>query len=194
MTREFEPFVLEGILFEGSYTKEQILATQNFQGKSTDLHLTTYPRTGTTWTQNILIGLVYGVETLIDHEKFELRELFPYMELNYRDGVIGYELANQITRSPRMMKNHLPVHLAPKEIFTLNRKNIIVVRNPKDTALSLKKFYQTNPNLMMHLKSDKLEDFLDRFLKGNVLCGSWWEWTKNWLKHCRYFVFPYLKG
>ena len=185
MARTQNSFVLEGVKIEGAYSEESVLATKNFQGRESDIHLTSYPRTGTAWTQNVLVGMVYGLDLLdgLDHSK--MRPLFPYLEMKYMDGLSGLELANQITRVPRMVKNHLPPHLAPQEIFSLQRKNVVIARNPKDTALSYFKFYQTNPNLMKFYTSNGLEDFLDKFLEGDVAYGSWWIWTKNWIDKCR---------
>ena len=176
-----DSIVVEGILLQGGYTEKLIFETKNLQGRQGDIYLTTYPRSGTTWTQNLLIAMLYGTGTLQD-ENFTLYKEFPYLELEV---VGGLKLANQISRNPRMMKNHLPIHLAPREIFTRRRKNIIVTRNPKATALSYFNFYQNNPALTPYLKSSKLSDFLDRFLTGEVNYGSWWNWTRHWLKHCR---------
>jgi len=178
-------FTLEGVLFEGAYTEEIVLATKNFQGRPDDIHLSTYPRTGTTWTQNILVGMVYGLDELQKTGQVNMRFIFPYMEIHFPDQGPGIEIAKTITRSPRMLKNHLPSHLAPREIFTQKRRNIVVVRNPKDTALSYFKFYQTEPTLASFRKTEVLEEFLPMFLEGNVFYGSWWEWTKGWVKACR---------
>ncbi|XP_075259236.1 cytosolic sulfotransferase 3-like [Convolutriloba macropyga] len=178
-------FVLEDVFFEGPYTEESILATKNFQGREDDIYLSTYPRTGTTWTQNILVGMIFGLEELKNTGQVGMRYTFPYMESNFRDQRGGYEIANEITRSPRLMKSHLPCHLSPREIFTHKRKNIVVVRNPKDTALSCFKFYQTKPTLVGFKKTDNQNEFLEIFLNENVFYGSWWKWTKAWVDKCR---------
>ena len=185
MAERLNSFSLEGVKIEGAYSVESCLATKNFQGRESDIHLTSYPRTGTAWTQNILVGIVYGLDLLEDLDSPKMRPLFPYLEMDYVDGLSGSEVANQSTRNPRMLKNHMPPNLTPQEIFSLGRKNIVIARNPKDTALSYFKFYQTNPNLMKFYTSNGLEDFLDKFLEGEVGYGSWWVWTKSWIDKCR---------
>ena len=114
-----------------------------------------------------------------------MRTTFPNLELHFIDEGCGYKLAHQITRTPRMMKNHLPPHLAPREIFSHLRKNILVVRNPKDTALSHFNFYKTERTLKGFMKTDNLEEFLNLFLEGKVFYGSWWDWNKAWIKKYR---------
>ena len=182
-------FYLEGVSIEGAYTEESILATKNFQSRQDDIYLLTYPRTGTTWTQNILVGMVYGLDELSQTGQSEMRFKFPYLEICFEKEGWGHEVANQITSSPRMLKSHMPSHLAPREIFSNLRKNIVVVRNPKDTALSLFKFYQTEPTLVGFKKTDDLDEFLLQiFLEGKLNCGSWWEWTKSWIEKCRWVI------
>ncbi len=178
-------FELEGVLFHGGYSPESVMATKNFQGRPDDVHLTTYPRTGTTWTQNILVGLCYGFDVLRESSSVFMRQNFPYMELVSISKGPGYQVANQIETKPRLLKNHLPAHLAPVEIFTEKRRNIVVVRNPKDTALSLNKFYQSATSLKAYSPAVEFEDFVDPFINGKVLYGSWWKWTKAWVNKCR---------
>ena len=179
----FEPFSVEGILFEGGYTMQSVLATKNFQGRPDDIYITAYPRSGSNWTQNILIGLVYGVDMLTDAQTFDINLLSPYLEL-VLNGVTGCELADRSSKRQRLLKHHLPVHIAPTEIFSRGRKNVLVFRDPKDAALSYYKLYQSGPNLRKH-QSPNLEHFLDRFLKGRLNYGNWWDWHKHWILYGR---------
>ena len=87
--------------------------------------------------------------------------------------------------SPRLLKTHLPAQLAPKEIFSLNRKTVTVIRNPKDVALSIRKFYQNGTCLEPFNKFENLEDFLDHFLGGKTFYGSWWDWNRAWVDKSR---------
>ena len=182
-------FTLEGVLFQGSFSRESILKTRNFHGNPTDIYLSTYPRTGTTWTQNILIGLVFGLDKLRNSGPSDLGLLFPYLEFQAPSSrTFGYERVKLMTESPRLFKHHLPTHLAPQEIFSQKRKNIVVLRNPKDTAVSLDKFYRNNPIYQKFCTSDNLDQFLDHFLEGDVIYGSWWRWTRDWVDVCRYYI------
>ena len=153
-----------------------------------DIHLSTYPRTGTTWTQNILIGLWHGPDYLDEIGQSDMRFLFPYLEIYFIDEGLGLDIADKMETRPRFLKNHLPAYLAPREIFTHKRKNIVVLRNPKDTALSYYKFYQSEPTLKNYNPADNLEGFLESFLAGKVSYGNWWDWTKSWVDSAKLVV------
>ena len=183
MPPNFDPFTLEGVIFEGSYTKDSVLATKNFKSRPDDIFISTYPRSGTAWTQNILIGTVYGTDNLTDGQNFDLHYLSPYLELVLND-VTGCALADNSLKNPRLLKHHLPVHISPIDIFSKELKNVLVFRNPKDVSLSYFKLYKTGPNLRRH-QSPTLQIFLDRFLEGRVNYGSWWSWNKQWIKYGR---------
>lgn len=174
-------FTIDGLYIHGAYSEESIRRTQNLKGFEGDIHLSTYPRTGTTWTQNILIGLWHGPDHLDSIGQSDMRYLFPYLEIYFIDEGLGLDIADKMQTRPRFLKNHLPAYLAPREIFTHKRKNIVVLRNPKDTALSYYKFYQSEPTLKNYNPADNLEGFLDSFLAGKVSYGSWWDWTKSWV-------------
>ncbi|XP_063712225.1 3-alpha-hydroxysteroid sulfotransferase-like isoform X2 [Symsagittifera roscoffensis] len=112
--------------------------------------------------------------------------MFPFMEhISSFFGNSGYERAESMTTTPRLFKTHLPIHLAPQDIFTEKRKNIVVVRNPKDTAISYNTFYMKKPVLKDFYRCENLEQFLDKFLEGEILYGSWWKWTKEWITEAR---------
>ena len=113
----------------------------------------------------------------------QLNEKFPYLEICLQH--TGHEVAKQIEDIPRYMKTHLPAQLAPREIFTNGRKNVVVVRNPKDTALSQYTFYQNNKALVDFIPGNTKEEFLESFLEGKVCYGGWWEWTKTWVDIAR---------
>ena len=174
---------VEGVLIHGSYTKDSVYQTTNFRGRDGDVYLATYPRSGTTWTQNIVFGIKNGPVYLEKVVGRQINEKFIYMEICLPHP--GHEVAKQSEDIPRFMKTHLPAKLAPREIFTHGRKTIAVVRNPKDTALSVYMFYQNNKALRDFTPGKTKEEFWESFLEGKVFYGSWWEWTKTWIEKIR---------
>ena len=177
-------FTYEGIRFDGpAYTHKTIEATKNFQSLPDDVFISTYARSGTHWVQNILIGAVYGIDILENTQEFEMGKLSPYLEAAFGNKS-GCELANEMTRRPRLLKTHQPTNLAPCEIFSMKRRNIVVLRNPKAVLLSYHEFYHNNMWLRDQASAE-LSDFLDRSMIGDVLSGSWWKWTKDWVDYCR---------
>ena len=173
-------FNIGGIPIHGGYTEENIRKTTDFKSRDGDIFLATYPRSGTTWTQNIILGIKYGNSYLEKAGENKCIDFdFPYLELPLPKP--GYDIADEEKDKPRFLKTHLPAHLAPREIFSQQRKTIVVVRNPKDVALSDRKFYDNNFLLRPFNTFKNLEDFLEHFLEGKVFYGSWWDWNKAWI-------------
>lgn len=116
----------------------------NFTVRPDDIWIITFPKSGTTWMQNI-------VQYLTNKMDFSSPLLTPkdiYLEYDMLlpnfDRASGQE--NQIKSalkmledqpSPRIIKSHLPVHLLPKQIWSVHPKIIYVARNPKDVAVSM---------------------------------------------------------
>ena len=147
-------------------------------------------------SKHFLLGIKKGVSYLDFKDGKQLSALsqeFPYLEMPFPKP--GYEIADEIDDLPRLMKTHLPSNLAPKEILSHKRKCIVVIRNPKDAALSLRKFYQNNvAQLVKFNKFKDLEDFLEHFLEGKVIYASWWRWNKAWIDIARYpFHFNFFR-
>ncbi|MGH0125659.1 UNVERIFIED_CONTAM: hypothetical protein FKN15_023938 [Acipenser sinensis] len=79
----------------------------------------------------------------------------------------------------RLIPTHLNYEMIPVQFKTKKCKMIYVIRNPKDTAVSLYHYYKQNPNLP---KIEKWSTFLEMFLKGDVVCGSWIDHVLSWEK------------
>ncbi|KAF3816271.1 hypothetical protein GH733_014444 [Mirounga leonina] len=64
----------------------------------------------------------------------------------------------------------------------MNRKRriIYIVRNPKDTAVSLFHYYRDNPNLP---GIETWSAFFELFLRGDVVYGSWFDHVLSWEEH-----------
>ncbi|XP_048859774.1 sulfotransferase 2B1-like isoform X2 [Brienomyrus brachyistius] len=78
---------------------------------------------------------------------------------------------------PRTMVSHLPYNLMPRTFFTSKAKVIYVTRNPKDVAVSSFYFHK-----MASFLDDPgtFDEFLDKFLSGQVMFGKWTDHVKSW--------------
>ncbi|XP_055312944.1 sulfotransferase 1C2-like [Sitodiplosis mosellana] len=117
---------------------------QNFKVRSDDIWVLGFPKTGSTWIQNI----VYPLKNNLDSTIFS--PLNNFLEIHsILDNIDGdEEFAKFIERreklfeeldtlpSPRLMKSHLPAYLLPKEIWTVRPKLIHMSRDVKDVAVS----------------------------------------------------------
>ena len=60
----YDEFTIGEVIFHGGYREEDIRRTTDFESREDDIFLSTYPRSGTTWTQNIMLGLKNGCSYL----------------------------------------------------------------------------------------------------------------------------------
>ncbi|KAJ7406953.1 Sulfotransferase 1C1 [Willisornis vidua] len=90
----------------------------------------------------------------------------------------GVELANAMP-SPRTIKTHLPVQLLPPSFWEQNCKIIYVARNAKDNLVSYYHFHRMNKALP---EPGTWEEFVEKFMTGKVLWGSWYDHVKGWWK------------
>lgn len=135
-----------------------------FEVRPDDVWVVSFPKSGTTWLQEI----VYLISTDHDYEKaaaVNIDERFPYLEYFF-PGL--KEVAK--TKSPRFIKSHLPFSLMPKQLDEKKPKVIYIVRNPKDTAVSLNAFIK---NLTYFNFQGSMDDFTQLFVDGIVLYGPW---------------------
>lgn len=157
-------------------------AILNFKVRPDDVWIISYPKCGTTWTQDLIWLLCNNLDYDTDG-KVLLQDRYIFIESitvydhshpdpNYvqRNTV---ELANQCP-SPRFLKSHLPIHLLPTQLWTVKPKIIYAARNPKDAAIS---YYHHWKNL--HSFKGDLNDFLDIFMKDQVLWSPFHSHVSN---------------
>ncbi|XP_045448755.1 sulfotransferase 1E1-like [Melitaea cinxia] len=155
-----KPFVKcgkKGYIMPGSFRKhaERIY---NFQVRPDDIWVITFPRSGTTWVQE----MVWLIQNDLDFKKAQeipLFDRFPMLELTPQIPEMGLQLIKrnflnlgyfqglgkaarspswknieEIT-APRFIKTHLPLSMLPPSLLD-TAKVIYVARDPRDAAVS----------------------------------------------------------
>ncbi|XP_070495891.1 sulfotransferase 1C2-like [Chironomus tepperi] len=130
-----------------------------------DVWVITFPKCGTTWTQE----MVWMLGNNLDYEtsmKIPLDDKFPFMECSGIAKEFPVDTFGMATNQPRprYIKSHLPIFLLPDQLWTVKPKIIYVTRNPKDAAVS---WYHHYRNMAMY-KGTKAE-FIEAFSKDLVL-------------------------
>lgn len=137
----------------------------NFEVRPDDIWSITFPKSGSTWTQEMLwlLGNDLNYDTA---KKIRLKERCPFIDyvLLYEDSQEDRMKWSENMSSPRYIKCHLPAGLLPKQLWTVKPKIVYTARNVKDTAISLFHHY-----VNMHGYAGKLSEFLDAFLDNKVL-------------------------
>lgn len=136
-----------------------------FEVRSTDVFISSYPRSGTTLTQWILYLLTHGEQPDPEH----LTKASPWFE---RSLAIGELTAADLETfpSPRVFKSHLPREWLPD-----GARYVYVERNPKDVLVSYFHFYRAY--LGFH---GAFDDFYRRFMEGRLQYGSWFDHVAGW--------------
>ncbi|XP_062817741.1 sulfotransferase 2B1 [Anolis carolinensis] len=160
-----------GIQFPGHlHTQDSLQAATNFPFRPSDVLLVTYPKSGTTWMQEIL--------TFIHSEGDpEPAKTTPnWARLPWLEHLYNGTLAE--TPEPRLLTTHLPYPALAEALAKAKPKVIYLARNPKDVAVSYYHFCQ-----MANFFPDpgSFEEFVQKFLDGTVHYGSWFEHVKGWL-------------
>lgn len=134
--------------------------------------------TGTTWLgEMILLSLVDGNKSKM--ESFgPVMFRAPYLEMCGGDWKSAIEMM-KIRSPPRVMKTHLLFKYLEKPVEQNHLKTIVLLRNPKDTLVSLHKMYQSRA--YGGFRHD-FHGFFELFKARRLICGDIFEWYESWLK------------
>ncbi|XP_015724921.1 sulfotransferase 6B1-like [Coturnix japonica] len=154
-----------GISFTTRSSPELLNSLDAFDAREDDVLLVSYPKSGTHWLAGVITKLYNTPVTLTT--PIELGDVSKLEELN------------QLS-SKRIIPTHLDYNMLPQHFKSKKCKMIYISRNPKDTAVSMYHYYQENPNLPT---IDTWTAFLDLFLEGDVVCGSWFDHFLSWEEH-----------
>ncbi|KAF5296677.1 hypothetical protein FQR65_LT10218 [Abscondita terminalis] len=158
---------------------------ENFEVRDTDVIVASYPKAGTTWTQEMvwLVGNDLDFEGAKEHldkrfPHFELCTVVDFQKMKDKLGATRPDFVsdsiNFIKNLPevRYIKTHLPYCLLPKQILNGTRKPkiIYVMRDPKDVCVS----YYHHGRLIQGWRPN-FQDFSKVFLSEKIMFGSFWK-------------------
>ncbi|XP_065211067.1 luciferin sulfotransferase-like [Planococcus citri] len=158
-----------------------------------DIWVCSFPKTGTTWTQEMVwcIGHNADLETAKEFlpRRFPFLEhspLFDYRNLTANNPEIKFppyvmdsiDYINKLP-SPRFIKAHVPFELLPDKLqnYSTQAKIVYVARNPRDTCVS----YYHHCKLLEGYKGP-FDKFAQLFLEGNITFGPFFNHIKGYWK------------
>ena len=169
-------------------------ACAEFPARADDVFICSYPKSGTTWCQNLVARILTrsrGDEPAPPESWSHVSEVSPFFEIDphWDHGAEASSLAARVVenhrrfvRGRRVFNTHLPLALMPRVIDeNENRlpKIVYVARDGRDCAVS---FWH-------HLKSQSVEDggwnegwdtFFDAWIEGGIAFGSWFDHLNGW--------------
>lgn len=159
-----------GFIIPRGFDPERFEQSLTYEPEPGDVFICTYPKCGTTWTQNILHLMLNKGEPLKSSKK--ICEVIPHLEDDGKEAVLA------LTK-PRVIKTHLPYGMLPK---SKDAKYIFVTRNPKDCCVSF--FYHTKGFAKHYQFADgKFDDYFELFLAGEVDFGDYFDNLLSYLPH-----------
>ena len=116
--------------FQGITTENGRQDALRFQAQPTDIIITPYSKSGTTWLQQIVHGLRSGGDMDFD----DISRVVPWIEVSYD---LGIDIHAPQKWQPRAFKSHANWHNIAK-----GGRYIVSIRNPKDVLVSSYRFME----------------------------------------------------
>ena len=138
-----------------------------------DVWIVTFPKSGTTWTQQIVKLIRNGGEG--DDKK--INESIPWLEANsfFKKHITSLP-------KPRAFQSHFPYELMPcGKPNTTPCKYVYVARNPKDVAVSF--YFQFRRTQSIPGASIEWNLFFRNFIYGNLVLGDYFDHVLSWWAH-----------
>ncbi|MFT7650021.1 MAG: hypothetical protein ACI8Y4_004786 [Candidatus Poriferisodalaceae bacterium] len=157
--------------------REASIAT--FVPRPSDVIITPFGKSGTTWTQQI----VHTLRTRGDMDFDDISRVVPWIE---QSRLLGLDINADQRATPRAFKSHLDFETIPK-----GAKYINVIRNPVDAAFSLFKFMEG-----WYVEPGTID--ADEFVVRGVEDGRYEKHFTSWWRHRNdddvlYLVFEHMK-
>lgn len=163
-------------------------AIYNFEVRPNDIFMITYPKSGSTWTQEMIWQIANGVDLEAGKTNIFLRA--PFLEISMLCGkaaaVPSLEsddpadkmkifMNDSVGSTARMgdirvIKTHLPLEMLPPKTLEVARV-IAVARNAKDSVVS---WFHHEQMMPVHGYQGEFDPFARMYMKGDVLYGDYW--------------------
>jgi len=162
---------------------------KNWQVRNDDVYVLTFPRTGTTWTQE-LVWLLHNDCNFEEAKTVALDRRFPFLDWNvhlefavedWSQFAINFSEQGDYLKtveempSPRFIKSHFHFCLLPDDLLEKS-KAVICLRNPKDTVVS---FYHHQKLMKVCGYTGDFPTYFDLFMDNLIVYSSYFEYVKE---------------
>lgn len=138
---------------------------RTFQPQPSDVIITPYGKSGTTWLQQIAHGLRTGGDLDFD----DISRVVPWIEPAHD---LGIDLDAPQRGSPRLFKSHLNWYDVPKGC-----RYIVSIRDPKDVLVSGFRFME---GWFFEVGSVSITDYANEMFMADREKGGYWRHLRSW--------------
>ena len=157
---------------------EWIRSMKDMKLRPDDIWIVTYPKSGTTWTQQIVRHILARGRGDCTGKVIDA---VPWVEGFGNDPTFGSSRINvDSMASPRAFMSHLPYSMMPCGLpNSTPGRYIYVVRNPKDVVVSFFHYERGMPFSPLY----EWEEFFDMFMTGKLVYGDYFDHVLSWWAH-----------
>jgi len=163
--------IIRGLPFpsEEKFPRKNIEDAMDYVPKDDDVVLASYPKTGSTWMQYIVLQIISKGESFPAFQDVTYN-VVPFFEM------AGIEAIDSLKDKPRIYKHHIPYNMVQKND---KAKCIYTYRNPEDTVVS---FYSFIKNMSPD-SPFTFSQFFEDFLTGNIGYGNYFPHVLSFYEH-----------
>lgn len=170
--------IVNGVIVPHFIRQERVDELKILPLRSDDLFIATFPKSGTTWTRQI-------VKLILNNGEDDERQLLGDHDIAipWLAGHSGSQITDiDAIPAPRAFFDHMPYGMMPGgPPNSTPSKYLYVARNPKDVLVSLYYHCISGKN---HLGfSGVWDDLFRAFINGETFFGSWFDHVLEWWKH-----------
>ena len=169
---------LDGLKVRSYMDLEWIKGMKNMKLRPDDIWIVTYPKSGTTWTQQIVRFIISRGE---EDRTASVIEAVPWVEGFCNNPAFGSSRVDvDKMDSPRAFMSHLPYDKMPCGLpRDTPGKYIYVVRNPKDVVVSFFHYERGMPYSPLY----DWDEFFEKFVRGDLVYGNYFDHILSWWAH-----------
>lgn len=153
------------LLFKVSTSEASRRHSTELRPRPDDVIISTYPKCGTTWMQQI----VHGLRSRGSMDFGEISEVVPFMEVALDCGI---DLNGRQAFQPRAFKTHLSASALPD-----GARTIVVLRDPMDACVS---FYNFMVGWYLEPDTVSLESFIETYCLDLDEPHNYWAHLASW--------------
>ena len=150
-----------------------------FRGRSSDVLVISFPKSGTTWLMEIVWRVVHRETGPESGAGVPIEHRFPLLGVGSADSLLETTDLRELA-DPRLIKSHLHYHRLPESVLTSGAKTLYVSRDPRDVCVSM---YHFSRMFKLHQYGGTFAQFRDSFVRGETLRGPYRKHVQGYQEH-----------